>query len=113
MQFMIEQRSSAVIVRPEGPDLIGCEKVRLHEAIRAALSRPAMRRLIIDFSQVRIVDSACLGVLVTAHSDTIKSHRTMCLAVLPQGLIHTLVITRLDTIFTIAQTVEGAIAFKT
>lgn len=76
----------------------------------ADLVAAGVRRLVIDLSDVELINSSGLGMLVQGHSLMRKVGGTLVLATVPERVDKHLEMTRLNTVFTVFPTVEAALA---
>ena len=77
--------------------------------MQAALDR-GERRLLIDFSRTGYIDSSGLGALVSISKKVRENNGTLRLAGLNEDLRSLFELTKLDTLFTITETPEQALA---
>jgi anti-sigma B factor antagonist len=101
-----EVRDRAVILSPEGDvDLSASPslRTRLHEALNTQPDR-----LVIDLSRVDYMDSSGVATLVESLQIARRSSTTLVLANLRDRVRSVFEIARLDTVFTIAGSVDEA-----
>lgn len=104
----VENRDGAVIVRPAGDiDLSGSPTLR-QEIRRVTTDKPA--RLIIDLSGVPYMDSSGVATLVEAMQIARRNNTKLILCALQVKVRSIFEIARLDTVFTIVDTVETALS---
>jgi len=103
----IEHASGATVVRLHGPLLLG-NFFPLQTMVRADSSG----LLIVDVSDMPYIDSAGIGCLVGAHVSRENSGRKLVLVGANDRLLTSLKVTRVDQLFTIAPTLEQALAQK-
>lgn len=102
-----ERRGDALIVTAQGDvDLTGSPTLR-HELRKAAGEKPM--RLVIDLSQVGYMDSSGVATLVEAMQLTRKAQTKMVLCGMQARVRSVFEIARLDSIFTIAGTLDEAV----
>ena len=104
MSFEIDrrERDGAVILAPRGRLVIG-EPVESFRSALEELFNAAHIRVVLDFRHVNYIDSSALGCLVVAHTRFTKAGGAMPLFGLNRRTVELLVITKLATIFRIAQ----------
>lgn len=104
----VENRDGAVIVRPAGDiDLSGSPTLR-QEIRKVTTDKPA--RLIIDLSGVPYMDSSGVATLVEAMQIARRNNTKLILCALQVKVRSIFEIARLDTVFTIVDTVETALS---
>jgi anti-sigma B factor antagonist len=109
MGFSETKGSSGVTtVQVDGQLIVG-NRHELKELVQAALDR-GDRRLLIDFSQTGYIDSSGLCALVSISKRIRESGGELRLAVLNEDLRSLFELTKLDTLFTITETPEQALA---
>jgi anti-sigma B factor antagonist len=109
MGFSETKGSSGVtLVQVDGQLIVG-NRHELKELVQAALDR-GDRRLLIDFSQTGYIDSSGLGALVSISKRIRESGGELRLAGLNEDLRSLFELTKLDTLFTITETPEQALA---
>jgi anti-sigma B factor antagonist len=109
MGFSETKGSSGVTtVQVDGQLIVG-NRHELKELVQAALDR-GDRRLLIDFSQTGYIDSSGLGALVSVSKRIRESGGELRLAGLNEDLRSLFELTKLDTLFTITETPEQALA---
>jgi len=96
------------LVQVDGQLIVG-NRHELKELVQAALDR-GDRRLLIDFSQTGYIDSSGLGALVSISKRIRESGGELRLAGLNEDLRSLFELTKLDTLFTITETPEQALA---
>ena len=100
--------SGVMIVRVEGQLVVG-NRNELKEHIQGMLER-GERRFLIDFGQTGYIDSSGLGALVTLARKVREEGGDLRLSGLNEDLRALFELTKLDTLFTIAETPDQAIA---
>ena len=101
----IETPSGATVLRLHGPLLLG-NFFPLQTMVRSDNSG----LLIIDVSDMPYIDSAGIGCLVGAHVSRENSGRKMVLVGANDRLLASLKVTKVDQLFTLAASVEQALA---
>ncbi len=79
-------------------------KQRISKPIDAGRSR-----LVVDLSQTTFIDSSSLGVLIGAHRRLKLRGGSLVVVCTNEAIVKTLKVTGLDSVFTIAPTVEAAL----
>ena len=85
----------------------GPENERSYEEMRRHIER-GERRFIFDLSRVPDIDSAGVGFLVTCFTTVLRAGGELRLAAPGNRVFYVLLITRLDTVFPIYESVEAA-----
>jgi anti-sigma B factor antagonist len=101
-------RGGVTVVEVDGQLIVG-NRHELKDMIQAALDR-GERKLLVDFSRTGYIDSSGLGALVSISKRIRESTGELRLAGLnddPRSLFE---LTKLDTLFTITETPEQALA---
>ncbi len=109
MMYTQEHSGNVVIFRLEG-SLMGDSTQQQFKDTLLRLLDGGQKHFVLDFSHVRNVNSAGLGSLITLFSRTRSMNGEFILASIPQNVKNLLHITRLDTVFPIAETVEEALS---
>jgi anti-sigma B factor antagonist len=100
--------SGVAVVQAEGQLIVG-NRQELKELIQGALDR-GERRLLIDFSRAGYIDSSGLGELVSIAKRVRETGGELRLAGLNEDLRSLFELTKLDTLFAIAETPQQALA---
>jgi len=101
----IEKAPGTTVLRLHGPLLLG-NFFPLQTMVRADNSN----LLVIDVADMPYIDSAGIGCLVGAHVSRENSGRKMVLVGANERLVNSLKVTRVEQLFTLAPTVEQAMA---
>jgi anti-sigma B factor antagonist len=101
-------RGGVTVVEVDGQLIVG-NRHELKDMIQAALDR-GERKLLVDFSQTGYIDSSGLGALVSISKRIREASGELRLAGLNDDLRSLFELTKLDTLFTIAETPEQALA---
>ncbi|MEA2712350.1 MAG: anti-sigma factor antagonist [Gemmatimonadales bacterium] len=101
-------RSGVTVVEVDGQLIVG-NRHELKEMIQAALDR-GERKLLVDFSRTGYIDSSGLGALVSISKRIREATGELRLAGLNDDLRSLFELTKLDTLFTITETPEQALA---
>lgn len=108
LQVKSELRDGAAIVRPIGDvDLMGSPTLK--QEIRKVVT-PAVKTLVIDLAGVGYMDSSGVATLVEAMQLARRGQIKLVLCALQPKVKSIFEIARLDTVFTIVDTVESALA---
>ena len=90
-------------------NLVGMDETQaFQESFRDLLERQ-YRKLVLDFSDVRFVNSTGLGEIIAAHTSSVRRGGRMVLCNLNNSVSSLLVITGLDRILEVRKTREEAI----
>ena len=108
MSFTTEKHGDTVIVRVGGQLIVG-NREALKQAVLGALEG-GERRFRFDFSQTGYIDSSGLGVLVALSKKVRERGGEMRLANLNDDLKTLFELTKLDTLFQIADTRDRALS---
>ena len=101
-------RGGVTVVEVDGQLIVG-NRHELKDMIQAALDR-GERKLLVDFSRTGYIDSSGLGALVSISKRIREATGELRLAGLNDDLRSLFELTKLDTLFTIAETPEQALA---
>jgi anti-sigma B factor antagonist len=101
-------RGGVTVVEVDGQLIVG-NRHELKDMIQAALDR-GERKLLVDFSRTGYIDSSGLGALVSISKRIRESTGELRLAGLNDDLRSLFELTKLDTLFTITETPEQALA---
>ena len=100
--------SGVTLVQAEGQLIVG-NRQELKELVQAALDRNE-RRILIDFSRTGYIDSSGLGALVSISKRVRETGGHLRLSGLNEDLRSLFELTKLDTLFAIAETSQQALA---
>jgi len=101
-------RDGVTVVQVDGQLIVG-NRHELKDLIQAALDS-GERKLLVDFSRTGYIDSSGLGALVSVSKRTREAGGELRLAGLNDDLRSLFELTKLDTLFTISETPEQALA---
>jgi anti-sigma B factor antagonist len=101
-------RGGVTVVEVDGQLIVG-NRHELKDMIQAALDR-GERKLLIDFSRTGYIDSSGLGALVSISKRIREASGELRLAGLNDDLRSLFELTKLETLFTITETPEQALA---
>ena len=104
----IKDKSGVAVVQVEGQLIVG-NRQELKDLVQAALDR-GDRRLLIDFSRTGYIDSSGLGALVSMSKKIREAGGELRLSGLNEDLRSLFELTKLDTLFAIAETPKQALA---
>ena len=100
--------SGVTVVTVEGQLIVG-NRQELKDLVGAALDQ-GERRILIDFSQTGYIDSSGLGALVSISKRVREAGGELRLSGLNEDLRSLFELTKLDTLFAIAETPQQALA---
>ena len=103
-----KSRAGVTVVEVDGQLIVG-NRHELKDMIQAALDR-GERKLLVDFSRTGYIDSSGLGALVSISKRIREASGELRLAGLNDDLRSLFELTKLDTLFTITETPEQALA---
>jgi anti-sigma B factor antagonist len=104
----IKDQSGVAVLQVEGQLVVG-NRQELKDLVQAALDR-GERRLLIDFSRTGYIDSSGLGALVSLSKRIREAGGELRLSGLNEDLRSLFELTKLDTLFSIADTPQQALA---
>jgi anti-sigma B factor antagonist len=100
--------SGVTVVKAEGQLIVG-NRQELKDLVFAALDK-GERRILIDFSQTGYIDSSGLGALVSISKRVREAGGELRLSGLNEDLRSLFELTKLDTLFAIAETPQQALS---
>jgi anti-sigma B factor antagonist len=100
--------SGVAVVQVDGQLIVG-NRLELKDLVQAALDK-GERRLLIDFSRTGYIDSSGLGALVSISKKIREAGGELRLSGLNDDLRSLFELTKLDTLFAIAETPQQALA---
>ncbi len=103
-----KDQSGVAVLQVEGQLIVG-NRQELKDLVQGTLDR-GERRLLIDFSQTGYIDSSGLGALVSISRRIREAGGELRLSGLNEDLRSLFELTKLDTLFTIADTPQQALA---
>jgi anti-anti-sigma factor len=77
-ETLVERKNTEATVRPAG-DVVAPQLPELRSVLRAAMAE-GVQAITLDFSQVSMVDSAGLGLLIAAHNSLKKTGGRLAVA---------------------------------
>jgi anti-sigma B factor antagonist len=104
----IKDASGVAVVQVDGQLIVG-NRLELKDLVQAALDK-GERRLLIDFSRTGYIDSSGLGALVSISKKIREAGGELRLSGLNDDLRSLFELTKLDTLFAIAETPQQALA---
>lgn len=108
MGFSETRQNGVVLVRADGQLIVG-NRHELKDVVTRRLAA-GDRRFVIDFSGTGYIDSSGLGALVTMSKQVREHGGELRIAGLNDDLRALFELTKLDTLFTISDTAEQALA---
>ena len=108
MGFSESRQNGVVVVRADGQLIVG-NRHELKELVARRLAA-SDRRFVIDFSNTGYIDSSGLGALVTMSKQVREQGGELRIAGLNDDLRALFELTKLDTLFSISDTAEQALA---
>ena len=110
MSFAVSQheRGGAVVLELSGRFVLG-EPIERFRAVLEQLLAEGKNRIALDMRGVDYIDSSALGCLVMAHTKVSRAGGAMSMFGLNDKALELLVITKLATVFRIAETETDAI----
>ncbi|HEY4321889.1 MAG TPA: STAS domain-containing protein [Gemmatimonadales bacterium] len=109
MPFTVSQAANDVTVVTVDGQLIVANRQELKQLMQDALDRGA-RRFVVDFTPTAYIDSSGLGALVSISKRVREAGGDLRLAGLNEDLRSLFELTKLDTLFTIADSPAEALA---
>jgi anti-anti-sigma factor len=107
MSFAIKKQGEVCVVAVDGQLIVG-NRQELKQRVLDEIER-GERRFLVDFSQTGYIDSSGLGVLVSLSKKIRDAGGELRLAGLNEDLRTLFELTKLDTLFQIAPSKEGAL----
>lgn len=104
----VKDSSGVLVIHVEGQLIVG-NRQELKDAVQHVLDR-GERKLLIDFSKTGYIDSSGLGALVSISKKVREYGGELRLAGLNEDLRSLFELTKLDTLFSIADTPSQALA---
>ncbi|GGA16525.1 STAS domain-containing protein [Neptunicoccus cionae] len=108
MKVEVSNFGGITVVRLCGPRLDAAQSVRFKEALRDISDRGA-DHILLDMSCIQFMDSSGLGAIVTVLKQMGQA-KTLELAALSPIVAKVFALTRMDQIFQLHQTVDGALS---
>lgn len=102
-----KDEGGVLVIRVEGQLIVG-NRQSLKEMVQEAIDQ-GERRILIDFSRTGYIDSSGLGALVSISKKVREAGGELRLAGLNEDLRSLFELTKLDTLFAIAETREQAL----
>ncbi len=107
-QVKVEEQIGGVIIHLRGQFIGGEETDKLRDVLKKYADEQK-NKLIIDFEKATYLNSTALGVLIAAHSNFAKRGGQIILCNLDKSLENIFIITKLITVFTVAEDLQTAI----
>lgn len=108
LEVIVEERSGATIVAPQG-EIAYTEATQFQAAVRRA-SAPRPSRLIVDLSRVEYMNTPGLAVLVEALQVSRKTKTRLTLCGINPRVRAIFQIAKLNTVFEIVESIDAALA---
>lgn len=108
LKFSTLDDGKAVILEPKGSLVGGTETDELKNKV-SSLIEQGNRKLIIDLGDVTYLNSSAIGALVSAHTSYLNRQGKLVLCNVNKGITNIFIVTKLSTIFTVADKREDAI----
>ncbi|HOM04814.1 MAG TPA: STAS domain-containing protein [Candidatus Kapabacteria bacterium] len=107
-QVKVEEQIGGVIVHLRG-QFIGGEETDVLRDVLKKYAEEKKNKLIINFEKATYLNSTALGVLIAAHSNFAKRGGEIILCNLDKSLENIFIITKLITVFNVADDLQSAI----
>lgn len=111
MEINHSVQSGVLIIRPVGPRIDAAVAIRFKDRMRE-LTADGKGTVILDLEEIDFIDSSGLGAIVSAMKQ-IAPARRLDLAALTEPVRKVFSLTRMDTVFTIHETVKDGVAAAT
>jgi anti-sigma B factor antagonist len=108
MSFQVRQEGEVTVVEVEGQLIVGNRQELKHRVLEEL--EKGRRRFLIDFSRTGYIDSSGLGVLVSLSKKIREQGGELRLSTLNEDLRTLFELTKLDTLFQIADSRQEALA---
>jgi anti-sigma B factor antagonist len=108
MAFTAKQQANGVTVVTVNGQLIVANRLELKQVVDEALER-GERKFLMDFTPTAYIDSSGLGALVSINKKVREAGGVLRLAGLNDDLASLFELTKLDTLFNIAETLPEAL----
>ncbi len=108
MQHELEERDGVAVLRVTG-DVDVSHALALRSVLGAVLAEPDPQ-VLVDCTSVGFVDSAGVGLLVTAHRRATEAGGRFHLAAVQPAVAHILQLTRADRLLTVHADVDAGVA---
>lgn len=107
-QIKIEDQIGGKVVHLKGQFIGGEETDQLKNTL-LEIANSGADKLIINMEKASYLNSTALGILISAHANFVKRNAKVVLCNLDKNLENIFVITKLITVFTVAENLEEAI----
>lgn len=107
-QVKVEEQIGGAIIHLRGQFIGGEETDQLRDVLKKYADEQK-NKLIINFEKATYLNSTALGVLIAAHSNFAKRGGQIILCNLDKSLENIFIITKLITVFTVAEDLQTAI----
>lgn len=108
MKVSVSEKENSVIIKLSGEMMLGYEANDFHEAIKSALENNR-KDIVIDLSEVKFISSWGIGILIYGYTTTTNSSGTFKLASVPPMVRESFSKVKIDSIFSIYNTVDEAL----
>lgn len=109
MTFSVRKEASGVVVLGVRGRLVVSNRHELSRRVQEALDDGA-KKFVVDFAETEFIDSPGLGILVSLSKSIRESGGTLRLASLNEDIQALFELTKLDTLFSVTETTEEALA---
>ncbi len=110
MNFDLDLRGAVTVLAPRGNVLGGPDGTDLHEYLQQQEREGGTRRVVVDLTNVQLMNSSGLGMLVSALTTLRNVGGDLRLAQVSERIQSLFVITRLASVFKSYPTVDEAVA---
>lgn len=107
-QIKIEEHIGGKVVHLKGQFIGGEETDQLKNTLHE-IANSGADKLIVNMEKASYLNSTALGILISAHANFAKRNAKVVLCNLDKNLENIFVITKLITVFTVAENLEEAI----
>ena len=108
MKFSYREEGAVTILGPQGKIMGGADSSLLHQRLYELIDK-GRKKVVIDLSGVDWMNSSGLGILIGSLISLRNNGGDLRLACLNERIRNLLQVTKLDSIFDLHETVEGAI----
>ena len=108
MNFAVEERYNAVVIKFKGNVMGGPDGARLHDTLHT-LREEGKRNIIVDLGRVSFMNSSGLGMLISAMTTMRNADGDLRLANAADRIQSLLIVTRLITVFQHYDSVDEAV----
>lgn len=108
MNSRVETRKGVVVIHVEG-DVDVSQALALRDTLAQAMG-DGSTPVLLDLGGVEFIDSAGVGLLVTAHRRAVAAHGALAIAAITLTVARVLELTRTDRVLRLVPTVEEGVA---